>query len=115
MAKKITLKKYISTLSENDQRKLIEIEEEALQLMKIHAVDHYKFKFSMGKHYQGCCTGASLLLNIHYCLSSDRDKIRNTILHEIAHAIVGVHHYHRKIWQDKARELGVTWTRNYKE
>lgn len=41
------------------------------------------------------------------------EEIENTILHEIAHAIVGVGHGHRLKWQEKAIELGVTWKRIY--
>jgi hypothetical protein len=41
------------------------------------------------------------------------DDIKNTILHEIAHAIVGENHGHRQVWQEKAIELGVKFRRNY--
>jgi len=40
-------------------------------------------------------------------------KIRDTILHEIAHALLPIDVHHRIEWQNKAGELGVTWTRNY--
>jgi predicted SprT family Zn-dependent metalloprotease len=34
-------------------------------------------------------------------------KVREVILHEIAHALVGGEHGHNKIWKAKAAELGV--------
>ena len=33
-------------------------------------------------------------------------EIKNTILHEIAHALVGSQHGHSQIWRKKAREIG---------
>ena len=36
------------------------------------------------------------------------DHITDTILHEIAHALVGPRHGHNAIWRQKAREIGCT-------
>ena len=47
-------------------------------------------------------------LSVSYCLRAARAEIENTLLHEIAHAVVGVEHGHDAVWQDKARELGCT-------
>ena len=33
-------------------------------------------------------------------------EIKNTILHEIAHALVGPKHGHNEIWKQKALEIG---------
>lgn len=38
----------------------------------------------------------------------DEDQVRDTILHEIAHALVGHEHGHDAIWRAKARELGAS-------
>lgn len=115
MRKKRSAKKYIATLSKQKQSYLHEIEILTSELMQKHNVEHYKFKFSRRRNAAGYCTNNTIMLNVDYCLRVNKEKIINTILHEIAHAVVGVTHGHRKIWQDKARDLGVTWTINYKE
>lgn len=37
--------------------------------------------------------------------------IENTILHEIAHAIVGASHHHDKVWKDCAQRIGCDGSR----
>jgi len=41
-----------------------------------------------------------------YLLECNEADLIDTILHEIAHALVGCHHSHDKVWRRKARELG---------
>ncbi|ATA67413.1 hypothetical protein CGC48_01490 [Capnocytophaga cynodegmi] len=86
--------------------------------MEKYEVDYTLF-FTKSRRYKGCCFGATkkiaLVLtygrsNFYYNLAD----VKNTILHEIAHAVVGVRYGHRKEWQDKAREMGVTWTKKYR-
>lgn len=36
----------------------------------------------------------------------DEETVRDTILHEIAHALVGPRHGHGEVWKRKAREIG---------
>ena len=38
----------------------------------------------------------------------DEAHVRDTILHEIAHALVGAQHGHDRVWKAKARELGAS-------
>lgn len=47
-------------------------------------------------------------LSVSYCLRATRADIENTLLHEIAHAIVGVEHGHNAVWRAKAQEIGCT-------
>lgn len=46
-------------------------------------------------------------LQISHVINNDIEEVKNTILHEIAHALVGLGHGHNKIWQQKAIEIGV--------
>ena len=39
------------------------------------------------------------------------NKIQDTVLHEIAHAIVGNNHYHDRVWRDCAQRIGCTGSR----
>ena len=45
-------------------------------------------------------------LSVSYCLAASRAEIEDTVLHEIAHAIVGPKHNHDAVWKAKAREIG---------
>jgi predicted SprT family Zn-dependent metalloprotease len=48
-------------------------------------------------------------------LNAPREVVRNIILHEIAHALVYPFRGHGEKWQNKAKELGVTWERKYRK
>ena len=47
------------------------------------------------------------------------EEVKNTLLHEIAHALVGPGHRHNRVWRQKAREIGcdakVTHNLNFSE
>ncbi|MGB3454048.1 MAG: SprT-like domain-containing protein [Moheibacter sp.] len=117
MRKRLSVKSYYSKLSKVDKEKLAEIEKLAIELMNKHGVGHFKFKYGRSRTYAGNCSSSSqtIRLSIRFVLKNDIERIKNTILHEIAHATVGAEHGHRKVWQDKAKELGVTWTKNYRK
>jgi predicted SprT family Zn-dependent metalloprotease len=85
------------------------IESMATDLMTIHNVHHYKFRFSGAKKALGRCSESTISLSIDHALKAEINQVKNTILHEIAHAIIGVQHGHKEVWQNKAIELGVTW------
>ena len=42
----------------------------------------------------------------NFLKNSNYDDIQDTILHEIAHALVGPQHGHDKVWKEMARKLG---------
>lgn len=117
MRKRLSVKSYYNRLSKKNKEKVVEIEKLAIELMNKHGVGHFKFKYGRSRAYAGNCSSSSqtIKLNIRFVVENDLERIKNTILHEIAHAIVGTEHGHRKVWQDKAKELGVTWTKNYRE
>jgi predicted SprT family Zn-dependent metalloprotease len=43
-----------------------------------------------------------------YCLKARDDQVRDTILHEIAHALAGPKHNHDARWKSIARSIGCT-------
>ena len=47
-------------------------------------------------------------LSVSFSLRASRPEIEDAVLHEIAHAIVGVQHNHDAVWIAKARQLGCT-------
>jgi hypothetical protein len=57
----------------------------------------------------GVCynNGEKISLQVNHVIFGDMESVKNTILHEIAHALVGNEQGHNEIWQSKAKELGV--------
>ncbi len=47
-------------------------------------------------------------LSVSFCQRATRAEIEDTLLHEIAHAIVGYEHRHDHVWKAKARDIGCT-------
>jgi predicted SprT family Zn-dependent metalloprotease len=45
-------------------------------------------------------------LSAHFAERNGDDEVRDTILHEIAHALVGPGHGHDGVWKAKCREIG---------
>lgn len=73
-----------------------------------YGVGHFKFEFYRGRGGTlGLCSKDTIKLSIKHCLEDYDIQIKETILHEIAHAIVGPENGHNKIWKEKAKELGV--------
>ena len=46
-----------------------------------------------------------------FAATADDAEIEDTLLHEIAHALVGRRHHHDAVWRAKAREIGCTGQR----
>ena len=68
----------------------------------------WTYGFDLAPSRAGVCRYAEqrIDLSVSYCLAATRAEIEDTILHEIAHAIVGPQHNHDKVWKAKAREIG---------
>ncbi len=68
----------------------------------------WSFGFDLATSRAGVCRYAErrIDLSVSYCLAATRDEITDTVLHEIAHAIVGPRHNHDAVWKAKAREIG---------
>jgi len=95
--------------------KLQEAQELAIQLMKKHNLLNcgWKFKFDSAKRRLGSCSdwSSTITLSKDIVLVNDIDVIKNTILHEIAHALVGCRQGHNEIWKRKALEIGCNGNR----
>jgi predicted SprT family Zn-dependent metalloprotease len=101
---------------------LREAQQLALSLMKQHGViqDGWQFQWSNGKRQLGCAqirkrrdtrTGKieevkTIKLSRHLVALNDEDEVRDTILHEIAHAIAGVENGHNAKWKAVCRKIG---------
>ena len=94
---------------------LAEVEALARGLLARHVAESgldpaWSFGFDLATSRGGVCRPARkrIDLSVSYCHRATRAEIADTLLHEIAHAIVGVRHQHDAVWRAKAREIGCT-------
>ena len=116
--KKLYLEWYttkLNNLTPVEKERMEGVTETAIQLMKQYGLEHLKFDYCHHPRYTAICHKDRIEFDLHYALNAPLHEIRNVILHEIAHALVGSGHGHREHWQNKARELGVTWERMYRK
>ena len=79
----------------------------ARHLMDVHGLKDWGLKMNNAKMTAGQCNCIKKEITLSKHLTTQEEaKIRNTILHEIAHALVGAEAGHGPIWQKKAREIG---------
>lgn len=85
-----------------------EIHQLARTLLDFHGLRGWSFAFNHRKRSLGYCwySEQTIELSWHFVERNSRDAIRDTLLHEIAHALVGPGHGHDRFWKAKAREIG---------
>jgi predicted SprT family Zn-dependent metalloprotease len=85
----------------------------ALRLMKRHGLTDWTLVFDNAKTRAGVCRYDRRQIGLSQPLTRFHvdEEVRDTILHEIAHALVGPNHGHDKVWRLKAREIGSTGER----
>ena len=85
----------------------------ATQLMQKYGLVDWRVKLDHARRRAGQCDYNNKVISLSrlYVRNSDKNHVRDTILHEIAHALVGPHHGHDAVWRQKAREIGCTATR----
>ena len=90
----------------------------AIELMKKHGLtkNYWTFKFDNAKRRFGYCYSLRKTISLSRPITelNTEKEVRNTILHEIAHALVGCEHGHDIIWKTKALEIGCTGDRCYR-
>lgn len=88
----------------------------AKQLVADHGLDQFGWKAVLDTRAvtrAGQCRYSVKEIGISYrwVAMNDEKHVRNTILHEIAHALVGAEHGHDWVWKQKARQIGCTGDR----
>jgi predicted SprT family Zn-dependent metalloprotease len=90
--------------------KLTEAQELAVSLMDKHSLldKGWYFEYDNAKRRFGCCYyyQRKITLSSVLCELNKEKDVRDVILHEIAHALVGPGHGHSDIWRSKAIEIG---------
>jgi predicted SprT family Zn-dependent metalloprotease len=67
----------------------------------------WTFKFAKDKRTVGWCRHSQKTIEVSkYYLDSHPDEIKDTILHEIAHALVGPNHGHDYVWRRMCVKIG---------
>lgn len=95
---------------------LLDAQQMALELMNKHGIHGWHFEFDRSVSRFGVCKFRSLTIGLSRRLTSLNgvEHVRDTILHEIAHALVGAHHGHDHAWKAKAAEIGAKPERCYR-
>ena len=80
----------------------------AKQLLKKHSLQDWNFKFDYARRRFGCCNFTTTTISLSKILVelNPPQKVLDTLLHEIAHALVGPRHNHDLIWKEKITEIG---------
>ncbi len=102
-----------SAESNRSETQLAAVATLARELMANHGLNPWSFQFDNGTKRAGCCDYANQVISLsyEYVKHAGEHAIRNTILHEIAHALVGRAHHHDAVWRAKAIDLGCSGER----
>jgi predicted SprT family Zn-dependent metalloprotease len=97
--------------------KLVDAQRLAINLMEEHGLigKGWFFQFDNAISRFGCCKYRSQSITLSRTLVelNEIDEVKDTILHEIAHALVGPGHHHNEVWRAKALEIGCNGKRCY--
>src|SRR5262249_19866646 len=80
----------------------------AQTLLARYGLDDWSFDFNRRKSQMGLCSfdEKSIALSVHFINLNDDDAIRDTLLHEIAHALTGPGHGHDLLWKRTCMKVG---------
>ncbi len=98
--------------------KLLDAQMLAQQLLKEHGLDKegWRFEFDRAKNRFGVCrySKRTIGLSLELTQLNDVSQVKDTLLHEIAHAIAGQEAGHGIFWTTVAQRIGCTSNRCYK-
>jgi predicted SprT family Zn-dependent metalloprotease len=86
----------------------VDVRKLALELMARHGLHGWTFGLNRRKRTLGLCRydAKTIELSTYLIDRNSAEEVRDTLLHEIAHALVGPGHGHDAIWKAKAVEVG---------
>lgn len=82
-------------------------------LLDQHGLHDWDLVFDRAKRRAGICRETTRQIGLSAPLTElhSEDEVRDTILHEVAHALVGARHGHDRVWQATARRIGCSGER----
>lgn len=80
----------------------------ARRLLTTHGLKGWSFAFNRSKRQMGCCRYGPKIIELsrHFVERNCLDLICDTLLHEIAHALVGPGHGHDGVWKAMCLRVG---------
>ena len=77
-------------------------------LLDEHGLAEWTLTFDRAKKRAGVCRAEARTIGLSAPLTRlhDEVEVRDTVLHEIAHALVGPHHQHDAVWRRQVLEIG---------
>lgn len=78
-------------------------------------IPDWEFKWDRATRRFGCCHQNQKSITLSKALTelNSWDEVKDTVLHEIAHALVGKGHGHDNVWKAKCIEIGARPERCY--
>lgn len=94
----------------NGVKRLNGVAEMARRLIEEHGLTDWTLAFVEAKRRLGDCRYRDRVIRISraHALEGSEEQIRDTVLHEIAHAIAGPKAGHGPLWKATARRIGAT-------
>lgn len=85
----------------------------ARELVREHGLDGWTVGFDRAKARAAAChfRDRRITLSSHLTALHEQEEVRDSILHEIAHALVGPRHGHDDVWRATALAIGSSGTR----
>lgn len=85
----------------------------ATNAMEYHGLSDWHLAWDRAVRRGGVCkySRRTLSFSIPILTHNDEESFTDTVLHEIAHALVGPGHGHDNVWKRKAREIGANPSR----
>ncbi|WP_224769444.1 SprT-like domain-containing protein [Nocardioides ochotonae] len=92
---------------------LVDAYSRAQALVVQHGLAGWQIEFDRAKRRAGQCREATRVISLSEPLTRlhDEAEVVDTILHEIAHALVGTKHGHDEVWRAKAIAIGCSGAR----
>jgi predicted SprT family Zn-dependent metalloprotease len=98
----------MSTMTQGFSPRCLEARELACRLLAAHGLKDWSFAFNRSKRQMGRCwyQARVIELSLHFVERNTLNLIRDTLLHEIAHALVGPGHGHNAVWKAMCLRVG---------
>ena len=93
---------YTEPMNEAEVRTL------ARTLLDQHGLNDWRLRLGEAKGRLGSCSyrTKTIAISMAFARINPEERIKNTILHEIAHALVGPGYSHGPVWKAMARRVG---------